>query len=339
MKITRRDRLNVILTLISLFIILSSSYSAGNYPQPAIYTREDWVAREPQCVFSDESTIDRAIIHHTEAPTDYDTDSWAYTAARIRAHQSYHMDSLGWCDIGYHFLVDKLGNGAEGRDRSLEGTPRGAHDGVNNLSMGFSCMGSFGYRNQQDQPTEPMIDKLCKMIAWKFPDPFTGYGSGPYGSKTDVGFLAAHRDVVSTSCPGDILYNDYIPTTWNDGVIRNRVNALINGGSSPTPTPGPSPTPAQIPDAPTNLAATAVSSTQINLAWQDNSNDENNFVVERGSSSTGPFSVIATLGANITSYSNTGLKKNTTYYYRVKAVNSGGSSAYSNVASAKTPLK
>lgn len=333
MKISR------ILTIMILIIVISgTSFAAGNYPQPAIYTRADWNARAPQCTFSDEATINRAIVHHTEATTDYETTAWTYTASRIRAHQNYHMDTLGWCDIGYHFLVDKLGNGAEGRERSLNGTPRGAHDGVNNLSMGFSCMGCFGYRSGQDQPTEPMIEKLCDMIAWKFPDPFTGYGSGPYGSKSDVGFIAAHRDVVSTSCPGDILYNDFIPPIWNGGEIRNRVYTKIISGAGPTPTPSPIPTPTPYvapPDAPSNLSATAVSSTQINLTWSDNSSNETNFVIERKTSTTA-YSVIATLGANITSYSNTGLKKNTTYTYRVKATNAGGSSGYSNEASAKT---
>lgn len=89
------------------------------------------------------------------------------------------------------------------------------------------------------------------------------------------------------------------------------------------------------PAAPSNLTATAVSTSQINLAWTDNSSDEANFVVER-KKGTGSYSVIVTLPANTTSYQNTGLTKNTTYTYRVKATNAYGSSAYSNEASAKT---
>ena len=91
-----------------------------------------------------------------------------------------------------------------------------------------------------------------------------------------------------------------------------------------------------VPTAPSNLTATAVSSSQINLTWQDNSNNETGFKVERAASSTGPWTQIATAGANVTSYSNTSLNPSTTYYYRVCAYNSGGNSSYSNTASATT---
>ena len=92
-----------------------------------------------------------------------------------------------------------------------------------------------------------------------------------------------------------------------------------------------------VPAAPSSLTATAISRTQINLAWTDNANDETGFKIERcsGSNCTN-FVQVATVGANVTSYSNTGLTRNTTYRYRVRATNGSGDSAYSNIASAKT---
>lgn len=95
-------------------------------------------------------------------------------------------------------------------------------------------------------------------------------------------------------------------------------------------------TPILPPNAPSGLSATTISSSQINLAWTDNSNNENNFIVGRSTVSGGPYSDIATVAANTTSYSNTGLSAGATYYYVVRATGAGGSSATSAQASATT---
>jgi titin len=96
----------------------------------------------------------------------------------------------------------------------------------------------------------------------------------------------------------------------------------------------PTPPPVQPPAAPSNLTATAVSSSQINLSWTDNSNNETSFEVYR--SKTGrSFKRIATVGANVTTFADTGrLPASPTY--RVRAHNDGGNSDYSNIASATT---
>lgn len=95
-------------------------------------------------------------------------------------------------------------------------------------------------------------------------------------------------------------------------------------------------TPVSPPAAPSGLSATTLSSSQIDLSWADNSSNETGFEIERAASSTGPWTQIATVGANVTTYSNTGLAASTTYYYRVRATNTAGDSANSSVASATT---
>ncbi len=95
-----------------------------------------------------------------------------------------------------------------------------------------------------------------------------------------------------------------------------------------------------LPDAPSNLAAAAVSKSQIKLTWMDNASNETGFYIERckGSTCTN-FTQIATVGANVTSYTATGLAANTTYRFRVRAYNASGNSAYSNIAAATTPRR
>ena len=91
------------------------------------------------------------------------------------------------------------------------------------------------------------------------------------------------------------------------------------------------------PLAPTGLSATAGSTTQINLAWQDPNGNETETRIERKTGSGGTFGQIATVGANITSYLDTGLSPDTTYVYRLRACNAVGCSPYSNQTTANTP--
>jgi len=93
---------------------------------------------------------------------------------------------------------------------------------------------------------------------------------------------------------------------------------------------------AAAPPTPTNLIATSASSRQINLSWIDNATTETNYYVERSPNGSSSWKVIATLGANVTSYQNTGLTQNTTYYYRVRCKAGSTYSSYSNISNAKT---
>jgi len=89
-----------------------------------------------------------------------------------------------------------------------------------------------------------------------------------------------------------------------------------------------------LPSSPTNLSAQAVSSSRIDLTWTDNASDESGYRVERATS--GSFTTVATLAANATSFSNTGLVGNTLYTYRVVAYNGAGNSGYTNTVSVST---
>jgi hypothetical protein len=89
------------------------------------------------------------------------------------------------------------------------------------------------------------------------------------------------------------------------------------------------------PAAPSNLTAVAQAGSQIKLSWVDNSSNEDGFVIERSLNGTA-FQVIYTTGPNVTTFTNAGLQTNTRYYFRVRAFNVLGYSAYSNTANART---
>jgi len=91
---------------------------------------------------------------------------------------------------------------------------------------------------------------------------------------------------------------------------------------------------------PTNLIATDISQTQIDLSWKDNAIVESDFRIERSQNGTTGWTEIATVGTNVTSFNDTGLSCDTVFYYRVRAHrdSDNGYTAYSNVANASTQL-
>ncbi len=88
--------------------------------------------------------------------------------------------------------------------------------------------------------------------------------------------------------------------------------------------------------SPTSLSATAVSSSQINLMWTDNSSSELGYKIEQSPADDLHYAQIATVGPNVTAYSASGLSEGTQYYYRVRAYNAIATSAYCSEKNATT---
>jgi fibronectin type 3 domain-containing protein len=130
-------------------------------------------------------------------------------------------------------------------------------------------------------------------------------------------------------------------TTYADTGLTNatpyyyRVRASNSGGDSAYSNNASA---TLLPAAPSSLTASAVSSSEIDLFWADNSDNELVFKIERSSDGGATFTEIATTAANVTTYADTGLTNSSTYYYRVRASNASGDSAYSNTASATLPV-
>ncbi len=92
--------------------------------------------------------------------------------------------------------------------------------------------------------------------------------------------------------------------------------------------------------APSNLTATTVNTTQIDLAWQDNSNGETGSRIERRLGQTGSFAEVGQVGSDVTTFRDSGLTPDTEYCYRVRDYKQKGKktefSGYSNIACART---
>ena len=123
------------------------------------------------------------------------------------------------------------------------------------------------------------------------------------------------------SSPGDGTYSFNI----SDGETRRNRNFLLRSTEPPLPD-----------GVPSNLSASIVSGLQVQLAWQDNSSNEGGFYIERKIGSN-DFAQIASVGAGITTYRNSGLSRGQTYRYRVRAYTGGGASAASDRVSITIP--
>ncbi len=91
----------------------------------------------------------------------------------------------------------------------------------------------------------------------------------------------------------------------------------------------------EVPATPVSLIARASSSTTINLTWEDLATNEDGYLIERKQGDDA-FAELVTLGYGATSFRDAGLSADTSYTYRLSAINSAGQSDYSNEATATT---
>lgn len=155
--------------------------------------RAAWGARASRCTDGDPSK-NRMAIHHTVTPSSGDP------ASRLRGIQNYHMDTRGWCDTGYHFLVSIDGTVWEGRPLDFLGAHVGGH---NTGNVGISFIGCFHSSDCSDwtpfMPPDAMIDGASAVV---------GRLSSLYDIALDAEHVKGHRDHPDqgTSCPGDFLH-------------------------------------------------------------------------------------------------------------------------------------
>lgn len=148
--------------------------------------------------------IDQITVHHTAVLLTSNRDA----PARARQHQSYHQ-SLGWPDLAYHYLVDANGHVYQGRPVEAVGDTATDYDPTGHLLV--CCEGDFD--NQEIGATQ--LAALVGVLAW---------GAVEFG--VDPMTIRGHRDMASTSCPGDHLYG-----LFDDGSLVTAVTAIVDSGA------------------------------------------------------------------------------------------------------------
>lgn len=169
--------------------------------QPGFATRTDWNCpdgQSPSCASPEFTTATHMIVHHSAGPNT--STNWAATVLSI---WNFHVNTNGWCDIGYNWVIDPDGIVYEGRGGG--NNVKGAHFcGANSGTVGICMLGNF----ETDPPTAAALASLRKLLAWKSCDSNlnpvgTSFHTGT-GSTIDV--ISGHRDGCSTQCPGDSFY-------------------------------------------------------------------------------------------------------------------------------------
>lgn len=156
---------------------------------PVIITRAQWgsrpVNRSPNLRFH---PAPFAVIHHT-AGARCTTD--AACEQQVRNIQNFHMNTNGWANIGYNFLIGDNGRVYEGRGWNQQGAHAPSY---NNQAIGISFIGTF----TSGLPSAAARTAAQQLIS-------CGVSRGEIRSAYS---LIGHRQGSATECPGNSLFNE-----------------------------------------------------------------------------------------------------------------------------------
>lgn len=187
-------------------------------PEPDFQDRDEWCPNGncPPNPSPSMTNVKFLIVHHSAGSNQ--SSDWS---AVVRSIWDYHVNTLGWSDVGYNWLVDPEGNLYEGRGQGV----LGAHFcGTNSNTMGVCMIGT--YTNVQPQDTA--VQTLTKMLAWNScEEDIDPLGSANHsGSGLTLDRISGHRDGCATECPGNAFY----PTLTD---VRQAVSDYIEEQCTP----------------------------------------------------------------------------------------------------------
>jgi len=275
-------------------------------PQPEFEEREDWCPSGdcPKDATPAANTVTHLIVHHS-AGTNQAND-WS---AIVRSIWDFHVNTRGWDDVGYNWLIDPNGVIYEGRGTDLIG----AHfSGKNTNTEGVCLLGDF----TEITPTQDAFNKLVQFLAWKSCNkdlyPIDRVRHAP--SNSTLLQVSGHRDGCATACPGNSFYPlfDNLREATVEYIDNNcNISALL-------------PTPYALTDS-----LVGVDKVELNWAFDLPSNNIQ-LSLERSEGEDFRYEEIARLDSDVNTYEDNNIEINQLYYYRLRALSSGEGSAYSN---------
>ena len=278
--------------------------------QPDFEDRQDWCPAGtcPEISNPNETLPTHLIVHHSAGVNT--ASDWS---AVVRAIWDFHVNTNGWDDVGYNWLIDPNGVLYEGRGDNVSG----AHFcGMNSKTVGICMLGDF----TNITPTDEAKATLTRLLAWKSCDraidPLEVGVHPPSGQVYP--YVAGHRDGCATACPGDSFYPQ-LPSVREAVADYREQNCNALAGA-------------------TQLSAVLESTDQVRLGWMDIYDNESGFRVERAVNDANDFQFLTVNLADNNSYVDEDIQSGNTYYYRVQAFNETSNSAFSNVASVSTVM-
>lgn len=193
--------------------------------RPTIQPRSSWTSKgwvaSPGCTpapVSYPGGIGFAVVHHTVNSNTY---SAVEVPAMLASIYAYDAGTLGWCDMAYHFIVDRFGRIWEGRSGGVANPIIGTHaKGFNYGSVGVAFLGQHhpGASPSAVSPTSAALTAAGRVIGWKLAlhnvspntqvtTTSTGSSKYPAGSVVTLNRVSGHRNTQLTSCPGDLVYS------------------------------------------------------------------------------------------------------------------------------------
>jgi hypothetical protein len=173
-------------------------------PKPKIFSRAQWGADErlrdaPSLHYYE---VHAGFVHHTVNANGY---TRAQVPSIIRGIYAYHVQSRGWSDIGYNFLVDRFGRIWEGRFGGVDRPVVGAHTlGYNDDAFAASAIGNY----ETARPSRALVRAYGALFAWKLSlHGVNAADNRQYVTSRYFPAINGHRDADSTACPGAYLYN------------------------------------------------------------------------------------------------------------------------------------